>query len=190
VSLSAGIALLLGVSARAEQTASPVASPSSSVAPAVEGKPAPDFALQTVDKKPLTLSELRGKVVLLNFWATWCPPCRAELPQLVQMQEKYRGQGLVVLGVSFDDTEAKAEKFAKDKQINYPVARITPEFNQSYGAFLGLSDSILVRPDGMINATLPSMIVIDRAGRISFLHIGSIEIPELEKEVQKALARA
>ena len=152
------------------------------------GRAAPDFSLKTLQGDRCTLSDLRGKVVLVNFWATWCPPCRAELPDLIQMQEKYRQQGLVIVGVSFDEKDAVVQKFYEDKKINYPVARVTPEFSQSYGALLGLSNSQLVRPDGIINATLPSTILVSRGGQIGFAHIGSLDLSELENTVRKQLA--
>jgi thiol-disulfide isomerase/thioredoxin len=183
VSFLLGLSLLLASWIQAEPTPSPPAAAGQSIT----GRAAPDFSLKTVQGDRCASSDLRGKVVLINFWATWCPPCRAELPDLIQLQEKYRQQGLVIVGVSFDEKDAVVQKFYGDKKINYPVARVTPEFGQSYGALLGLSNSQLVRPDGIINATLPSTILISRSGQIGFAHVGSLDISELDKEVRKQL---
>jgi peroxiredoxin len=178
------LSVLLASWIQAEPTPSP---PALVTGDSITGRVAPDFSLKTVQGDRCALSDLRGKVVLVNFWATWCPPCRAELPALIQMQEKYRQQGLVLVGVSFDEKDAPVQKFYVDKKINYPVARVTPEFSQSYGALLGLNNSQLIRPDGIINATLPSTILISRSGQIGFAHVGSIDTTELEKEVRKQL---
>jgi peroxiredoxin len=178
--LPIALSVMLVSSTHAEPTLSP---PAVATGDSITGRAAPDFSLKTLRGDQCALSDLRGKVVLVNFWAMWCPPCRAELPDLIQMQERYRQQGLVIVGVSFDEKDAPVQKFSEDKKINYPVARVTPDFSQSYGALLGLSNSELVRPDGIINATLPSTILISRSGQIGFAHVGSLETSELEKEV-------
>jgi peroxiredoxin len=184
VSFSLVLSLLLASWIQAEPTPSP---PAAATEESIAGRAAPDFSLKTLQGDRCALSELRGKVVLVNFWATWCPPCRAELPDLIQFQEKYRERGLVLIGVSFDEKDAVVQKFYEDKKINYPVARVTAEFCQSYGALLGLTNSQLVRPDGIINATLPSTILIGRSGQVAFAHVGSLDISELDKEVRKQL---
>src|SRR5947209_4483726 len=88
---------------------------------------APEFKLDSIDGKPLTLASARGKVVLLNFWATWCGPCRAEIPDLIELQQKYKDQ-LQIIGLTVDDDDAAfVKQVVARTRINYPVAMTTPE---------------------------------------------------------------
>ena len=89
----------------------------------IKGVAAPDFTLLTLDGQKVKLSDYRGKAVLLNFWATWCPPCKVEMPWFVDLQKQYSRDGLVVLGVAMDDSEpAQIAKFATDLGVNYTEA--------------------------------------------------------------------
>src|SRR6266849_1061712 len=94
---------------------------------ALRGAPAPDFALKTLDGKTLKLSDLRGKAVLVNFWATWCAPCKIETPWIVDLQNQYGAQGLQVVGVSMDDESdtEDVKKFAQEMHMTYPILRGT-----------------------------------------------------------------
>lgn len=113
--------------------------------------PAPPWELRSPEGKPVKLSDFRGKVVLLNFWATWCPPCRAEIPDLISLQKQYAPQGLVVIGISMDEAEPeKVARFAKKMELNYPIVMGTADIAEAYGGV----------------AVLPTTFVIDRAGRI------------------------
>ena len=86
----------------------------------VKGVQAPNFSLLTLDGQKVKLSDYRGKAVLLNFWATWCPPCKVEMPWFVDLQKQYGKDGLVILGVAMDDSEpATIAKFASDLGVNY-----------------------------------------------------------------------
>ena len=88
----------------------------------VRGRRAPDFELTSLDGKRVKLSDFRGKAVLLNFWATWCSPCKVEMPWFVDLQKKYGNDGLVVVGVAMDDTDTpKIAEFASEMGVNYPV---------------------------------------------------------------------
>src|SRR6476660_8687237 len=88
----------------------------------LKGRPAPDFTLQSLDNKTVHLSDFRGKAVLLNFWATWCQPCKIEMPWFAELQRQYAGEGLQVVGIAMDDASPEnIEKFAKDLGVNYPV---------------------------------------------------------------------
>lgn|SRR5579871_664086 len=115
------------------------------------GTPAPNFTLQTLDGKNLSLSDLRGKAVLVNFWATWCGPCKIETPWLVEMQNQYGSAGLQVVGVAMDDSgKDDIEKFAKDMGVNYPVLIGKEAVGDAYGGVAALPESFFVGRDGKI----------------------------------------
>lgn len=118
----------------------------------VKGKEAPDFELQDVSTgKTVKLSDYRGKAVLLNFWATWCPPCKVEIPWFVDLQKQYANDGLVVLGVAMDDaSQQEIAKFAKDMNINYPILLGTEEVGDAYGGVEGLPTSFYIGRDGKV----------------------------------------
>lgn len=122
-------------------------------APMILGKttPAPDFSLESLDGKTLKLSDLRGKAVLLNFWATWCGPCKIETPWLVEMQKEYGAQGLQVVGVAMDDSgKDEIAKFAKDMGVNYPVLIGKEAVGDAYGGVPALPESFFIGRDGKI----------------------------------------
>jgi thiol-disulfide isomerase/thioredoxin len=122
-------------------------------APFILGKstPAPDFTLQSLDGKNVRLSDLRGKAVLLNFWATWCGPCKIETPWLVELQNQYGSQGLQVVGVAMDDSgKDEIAKFAKDMGMNYPVLIGKEDVGDAYGGVPALPESFFIGRDGKI----------------------------------------
>jgi thiol-disulfide isomerase/thioredoxin len=122
-------------------------------APAIVGKstPAPDFTLEKLNGGNLKLSDLRGKAVLLNFWATWCGPCKIETPWLVEMQNQYGNQGLQVVGVAMDDSgKDEISKFAKDMGVNYPVLLGKEAVGDEYGGVPALPESFFIGRDGKI----------------------------------------
>lgn len=113
--------------------------------------PAPDFTLESLDGKSMKLSDLRGKAVLLNFWATWCGPCKIETPWLVEMQNEYGNQGLQVVGVAMDDSgKDEIAKFAKDMGVNYPVLLGKEAVGDEYGGVPALPESFFIGRDGKI----------------------------------------
>jgi len=133
--------------------------------------PAPDFKLTSIDGKPLSLAALRGKVILLNFWATWCGPCRAEVPDLVELQNKYKDK-LQVLGlVTDDDDEDAVRKFVDSFGINYPVAMASSDIRVQYGGI----------------PALPTSFVIDLEGRVVQKHEGLRDPVLYETEVRALL---
>jgi cytochrome c biogenesis protein CcmG/thiol:disulfide interchange protein DsbE len=137
------------------------------------GKPAPDFELETLDGKKVKLSDYRGKAVLLNFWATWCQPCKIEMPWLIEFQDKYRDQGFAIVGVAMEDTEKpEIEKFLKEMGVNYVVLLGKESVGESYGGVLGL----------------PTTFYIGRDGTIVEQHAGLKGKPEIEALIQKAIA--
>jgi cytochrome c-type biogenesis protein len=135
-------------------------------------KDAPDFTLESIDGKKVRLSDLRGKAVLLNFWATWCVPCKVEMPWLVELQGKYGPQGLQIVGVAMEDS-AKEDiaKFAKDMGVNYPVLLGKEAVGDEYGGVPALPESFFISRDGKI---------VDRI-------IGLEGKADIEEAVKKAL---
>jgi thiol-disulfide isomerase/thioredoxin len=117
------------------------------------GKPAPDFTLQTLDGKNVSLSSLRGKGVLLNFWATWCGPCKIEMPWFVELQKEYGSQGLQIVGVAMDDSSTQEiQNFVKEMGVNYPVLIGKEAVGQAYGGVDVLPTTFFIDRDGKIVA--------------------------------------
>jgi cytochrome c biogenesis protein CcmG, thiol:disulfide interchange protein DsbE len=140
------------------------------------GDVAPDFRLQDLQGRDVTLSEFRGKVVLLEFWATWCPPCRATVPELVSVQEKYKDRDFVVLGISMDDEGADLRTelldFSKQFHINYPVLMGSEAVEREYKVW-----------------SIPRSFLIDKEGRIRESYSGYIDQYEskVSAEVERLL---
>ena len=129
---------------------------------------APVVAMRDLDGREVSLASLRGKVVLVNFWATWCGPCRAEIPDLVALQEKYRDQ-LQVIGISQDEVPVDlVRRFAADHRMNYPVVMSTPEIEKLFPG---------------VNA-LPTSFIVDRESRIVQKHVGMLTASLTEQETR------
>src|ERR1700684_3786261 len=117
----------------------------------VTGVGAPDFSLLTLDGQKVKLSDYRGKAVLLNFWATWCPPCKVEMPWFVDLQKQYSRDGLVVLGIAMDESEpAQIAKFASDLGVNYTVLLGTDKVSDDYGDVQYLPTTFFIGRNGAI----------------------------------------
>ncbi len=117
------------------------------------GNQAPDFELQTLDGKTMKLADLRGKAVLLNFWATWCEPCKIEIPWFVELQKQYGPQGFQIVGVAMDeDSNEEVAKFAQKMSINYPIVLGKESVEQSYGGVGVLPVTFFVDRDGKLIA--------------------------------------
>lgn len=119
----------------------------------VAGKPANlAFTLKDMNGVDISLASFKGKVILLNFWATWCAPCRVEIPYLIELQKQY-ADDLVVLGVSVDDTAEKLKPYATEMEINYPllIAAGRQEFQDAYGPFYGIPVTVFVGRDGLVH---------------------------------------
>jgi len=135
-------------------------------------KHAPDFALKDANGKLVHLADFQGKVVLLDFWATWCGPCQEEIPWFTEFQRKYKDRGFEVVGVSMDDDGWKAiNPFVARKKINYRVVLGDDKTGDQYG---GLE-------------ALPTTFVIDRSGRIASVHVGLADKKDFEDAIEKLL---
>ncbi len=118
------------------------------------GRPAPEFSLQDLHGARVDLAKYRGKVVLLNFWATWCAPCRLEMPRFMQWQSEYGAQGLQVIGISVDDTEPPARRFAEKLRVSYPIAMGNARLGERYGGVLGVPVTFLIDRTGIVRARI------------------------------------
>lgn len=134
---------------------------------------APEFSLTDLSGNKLDLATYRGKVVLLDFWATWCAPCRAEIPPLVDLQNRYRDRGLQIIGISLDDGAKPVAKFYEQFKIDYPVAMGDADLAERYGGILGLPVSFLIGCDG----------------RIYVKHTGETDVSLMEQEIRPLLER-
>lgn len=170
--------LLIGKKATKPQANTAVASdnqgglPPSSKDPA-KGTLAPTFELKSIpDGKVIPLASLRGKAVMVNFWATWCGPCKLEMPWLVDLQKKYGPDGLQIVGVAMDDTAEKdIDAFAKKMGVNYIVLQGTEKVGDAYGGVAGLPESFF----------------LDRTGKIVDETVGLVSQSEIENNIKKSL---
>jgi thiol-disulfide isomerase/thioredoxin len=132
--------------------------------------PAPDLKLTALDGKPLAIAALEGKVVFLNFWATWCGPCRAEIPDLIALQDRYKGR-LQIIGLNVDDEQADIQKYVEETGINYPVAMTSNDVRIQFGGI----------------PALPTSFVLDTAGRVVQKHVGLWNPSVYETEIRALL---
>ena len=134
-------------------------------------RPAPEFVRNDLDNNRVELAALRGRVVLLNFWATWCAPCQIEMPRFAEWQTKYKAQGLEIIGISMDDDAAPVRELLRKRRVNYPIVMGDEELGLQYGGVLGLPVSYL----------------IDRKGIIGGHYKGEADLSAMETEVRKLL---
>ncbi len=138
------------------------------------GKPSPDFSLMDVSGQSRNVSEWQGKVLVINFWATWCPPCLEEIPHFIKLQDKYGDQGLQFLGIALEDVDA-VTSFANKLGINYPLLVGEQEVIK-LGVKLGN------RIGG-----LPYTVILDRSGNINFIKVGPLSVSEAEQIITSLL---
>lgn len=143
-------------------------------APGVAGQTAvaPRWSLKNLDGKTVNSSDFKGKVVVLDFWATWCGPCRAEIPNFIALQEQYEKQGLVVVGLSVDEDGADVVKpFVQKLGMNYPVVLADKKTQEAFGGI----------------EAVPTTFLVDREGRIVKEHMGFADKDEFENEIKPLL---
>ncbi len=148
----------------------------------LQGKPAPNFTLNDLTGNKVSLADYKGKAVLLNFWATWCAPCKVEIPWFLKLREQYAGQGFEIVGVSSDDLdkddkaklfEQKAEiaKFVEQQKMTYPIL---------------IDGEAISNPYGGVDS-LPTSFFIDRQGTVVAQTVGLVPRDEIEADIKKAL---
>jgi peroxiredoxin len=172
--LTAAAAVLLFVAVISVPTPSGAVPPTPWEADELIGKPAPDFTLNTLDAlngKPVTLSSFKGKVVLVNFWVSWCPPCKEEFPAMNRLYNKYKDKGLVVMGVSMDGSIKAAQGFLKDAPVDF-INVNDPDMKVARKKYKVFSQ--------------PMTYLIDKNGKLVKKYFG--EVDWMNEEVQKEIA--
>ncbi len=166
---ASGMALMMTPASNAEAVQTSVAT---------DGKKAPDFTLTAIDGKSLKLSDYKGKGVIVNFWATWCPPCRAEIPDMVELQKEYESKGFSFIGIAVSDEEEKVKAFALSQKMNYPVAMGSKELAMSYGK---------LTQEGAIRG-IPTSFVINGKGEILDYFVGARDKATFAEAIKKVIA--
>jgi peroxiredoxin len=144
------------------------------VSATVSGQETPQFALKDINGKTVRLRAYRGKVVLINFWATWCPPCRAEMPDLVRLQREHAKQGLQIIGITYPpERKNRVRKFARSLKVNYPIILGTRQIRERFSS----------------EETLPLTVVIDRDGKVKEIISGILLRQEFDEKIKPLLNR-
>jgi cytochrome c biogenesis protein CcmG/thiol:disulfide interchange protein DsbE len=150
----------------------------------LQGKPAPPFTLEDLSGKKISLADYKGKALAINFWATWCAPCKVETPWLIDLRDQYAAQGFEVLAISADDIDRKdSRKFSKEKQ---EIARFVQKMHMPYPVLID-GDSIS-DPYGGLDA-LPTTFFLDRNGVVVAAQMGTTTKDDLERNIKKALGK-
>ena len=143
--------------------------------PGPSAKSAPSFTLQDLNGKQVSLSDFKGKVVILDFWATWCPPCVKEIPHFIALYEQYKDQGFAIVGISVDREGINVVKsFARKYQVNYPILMTDGQVDKAYGGI----------------PSIPTTFVIDSAGNIRQKYVGYRDKAVFEADIKALLAEA
>ena len=135
---------------------------------------APQFELRDLNGRTVRLSNYQGKVVLINFWATWCPPCRAEMPDLVRMQREHARRGLQIIGITYPpERRDRVRRFARSLKVNYPIVLGTRQIKAQFSS----------------DETLPLTVVIDRDGKVSEIISGILLREEFDEKIKPLLMK-
>ena len=138
------------------------------------GKPAPAFTLQDLNGKNVSLADFRGKVVILDFWATWCPPCVQEIPHFIELYEQYKDKGFAMLGISLDQAGISVVKsFEQKYKINYPIMMTDGQVHNAYGGI----------------TSIPTTFIIDSAGNIRKKYVGYNDKAVFEADIKSLLPK-
>ena len=162
-----------------ERTRGPVTAPATSETaarpagpPAIRGVAAPEFELPNLDGAQLRKSDLQGKVLLVNFWATWCAPCEIEIPWFIDFQKKYQDDGLEVIGISLDEEgPEKVKKYVAEHKVNYKIVMGDEKTAEAFGGVIGL----------------PTTFIVDREGKFWSMHRGLVGKDVVEEELLELL---
>jgi thiol-disulfide isomerase/thioredoxin len=170
IAILIGVVALIGAMGAQPKVSPSVAAESTDMAPEV-GKLAPTFSLATPEGAPVSLASLRGQVVLVNFWATWCPPCRAEMPAIEAAYERYGGQGFTVVAVTANEQPANVTDFFNSRGLSFPALLDDGRVHAAYRA-----------------SGLPSSFFIDRQGVVRAVYRGAMSDAVITSEVERLLA--
>ncbi len=142
----------------------------------VLGRTLPEFSLSDLDGQVRASSEWHGQLVVMNFWATWCPPCRKEIPEFIELQQKYAGHGVRFIGINMDKKVLTAKQYAQEMRINYPI--LTGSLNK----LVALGEEL-----GNQSGGLPYTVIISREARIIYTHQGLLPGHQAEQELRRYL---
>lgn len=134
-------------------------------------KTAPEFSLPAVNDGTIKLGNYRGSVVILDFWATWCPPCKDEIPDFIKLYNNYKDKGLMIIGISLDTDTDKLKDFCRNMGINYPIAMSDDKVTGAYGGI----------------QYIPTTFIIDKEGNIVKKYVGFTKYSEFESQIKKLL---
>jgi thiol-disulfide isomerase/thioredoxin len=141
-------------------------------------RPAPAFSGVTIDGKPFSSSSLKGKAYIVNFFATWCPPCRAEIPDMVAIQKAYAAKGFTFIGIAVNETEPSVKSFIRSNGITYPVLMATPALVGAFNKYA----------DGGITG-IPTSFVVDSSGNLTATMVGPRSKEMFEQIINSAISR-
>ena len=145
--------------------------PGTNASCAAEGRASFDFVLKNQLNAPVKMADFKGKVAIVNFWATWCGPCKKEIPDFVKLYDQYKDKGLVIVGISIDDSPEQLQAFMREFKMNYPVVQMRPEVEDAWGPFYGY----------------PTSFIVARDGSICTKHIGPATYAQFEAEIKSLL---
>jgi thiol-disulfide isomerase/thioredoxin len=165
---------LIAVGCQSSSSANSEKPKESSSEPQTNRPSAAPFQLTDIAGKPLSLAALKGKVVIIDFWATWCPPCRAEIPHFKELYAQYKDRGLEIVGLSVDNGSAEVVSFVKENKIEYPVAMADGALQKAYGGIRGI----------------PTTFIVDKRGGIAKKYVGYQEKSVFENDIVELLKEA